>query len=124
MSLSTLQTIETKLDLPVPVKHFVQAMNGYDLDGLVATFTQEALVNDRRREHAGRSEIRTWLAREIVGDKVRMDVSETRAHEPGFRVIAKVTGDYDKTNLPDPLTLRFYFSLAETGIAQLVIIPD
>jgi hypothetical protein len=34
-----------------------------------------------------------------------------------------VTGDYDKTGLPDPLELRFYFALAGDAIAQLVVIP-
>jgi hypothetical protein len=34
-----------------------------------------------------------------------------------------VTGDHDKTSLPDPLELPFYFTLASDAIAQLVIIP-
>jgi hypothetical protein len=37
-------------------------------------------------------------------------------------VIARVTGAYDKISLPDPLELRFYFTLAD-AISQLVIIP-
>ena len=41
----------------------------------------------------------------------------------GVAVFAKVTGDYDKTGLPDPLELRFYFTLAGDAIAQLIVIP-
>jgi hypothetical protein len=37
--------------------------------------------------------------------------------------VASVTGDYDKTGLPDPLELRFYFTLAGDAIAQLIVIP-
>ena len=54
------------------------------------------------------------------GDDVR---HETLRHPGGVAVFAKVTGDYDKTGLPDPLELRFYFTLAGDAIAQLVVIP-
>ena len=40
-----------------------------------------------------------------------MFVTET-LRQGGVAVLAKVTGDYDKTGLPDPLELRFYFTLA------------
>jgi hypothetical protein len=53
-----------------------------------------------------------WLAKEIAGDRVTMFVTETLRHPGGVAVLAKVTGDYDKTGLPDPLELRFYFTLA------------
>jgi hypothetical protein len=55
--------------------------------------------------------IRAWLAKEIAGDRVTMFVTETQRHPGGVAVLAKVTGDYDKTGLPDPLELRFYFTL-------------
>jgi hypothetical protein len=53
-----------------------------------------------------------------------MYVTDTKAHAGGFAVIAEVTGDYDKTGLPDPLELRFYFTLSVDLIAQLIIIPS
>ncbi len=52
-----------------------------------------------------------------------MFVTETLRHPSGVAVLAKVTDDYDKTGLPDPLELRFYFTLTGDAIAQLVIIP-
>jgi hypothetical protein len=64
-----------------------------------------------------------WLAKEIAGDRVTMFVTETLRHPGGVAVLAKVTGDYDKTGLPDPLELRFYFTLTGDAIAQLVVIP-
>ena len=51
-----------------------------------------------------------------------MFVTETLRHPGGVAVLAKVTGDCDKTGLPDPLELRFYFALAGDAIAQLVFI--
>ena len=40
-----------------------------------------------------------------------MFVTETLRHPGGVAVLAKVTGDYDKTGLPDPLELRVYFAI-------------
>jgi hypothetical protein len=50
-------------------------------------------------------------------------VTEAPRHPGGVAVLAKVTGDSDNTFLPDPLELRFYFTLAGDAIAQLVVIP-
>jgi hypothetical protein len=33
-------------------------------------------------------------------------------------------GDYDKSGLPDPLVLTYYFALADDHIAQLIIIHN
>ena len=120
-----LRMVEQKLDLPKPVLHFVQALNMFDLEGAVTTFAEDALVNDQQRDHWGRPAIREWLAREIIGDHVTMYVTESRKHTDGrCFVVAKVTGTYDKTGLPDPLTLRFYFSATGDLLTQLLIMPS
>jgi len=121
--IARLRMVEEKLNLPAPVLGFVQAMNMYDLDSMISRFAPDAIANDQMRHYEGRDAIRTWLAKEIAGDRVTMFVTEILRHPGGVAVLAKVTGDYDKTGLPDPLELRFYFTLAGDVIAQLVIIP-
>src|ERR1700740_824527 len=115
--------VEEKLDLPAPVLGFVQAMNMYDLDGMASRFAPSAIANDQMRHTAGGEAIRAWRAEEIAGDRVTMFVTEILRHPGGVAVLAKVTGDYDKTGLPDPLELRFYFALAGGAIVQLVVVP-
>jgi ketosteroid isomerase-like protein len=122
--IARLRMVEEKPDLPAPVLGFVQAMNMYDLDGMVSRFAPDAIANDQMRHYKGREAIRAWLAKEIAGDRVTMFVTEILRHPGGVAVRAKVTGDYDKTGLPDPLELRFYFALAGDAIAQLVVIPE
>jgi ketosteroid isomerase-like protein len=120
-----LRMVEQKHDLPKPVLHFAQALNTFDLEGAVATFADDAHVNDQQRDHWGRAAIREWLAREIIGDHVTMYMTESRKHADGrCFVVAKVTGTYDKTGLPDPLTLRFYFSATRDLLTQLLIMPS
>jgi ketosteroid isomerase-like protein len=121
--IAALRMIETKLDLPRPVLSYVQATNMYDLDGMLGCFADSAIVNDQQREHVGKAAIRAWAAKEIVGDHVTMYVTASRADLAGQTLIAQVTGTYDKTGLPDPLTLRFYFSFSDNLITQLIIVP-
>lgn len=121
--IARLRMVEDKLNLPAPVLGFVQAMNMYDLDGMASRFAPDAIANDQMRHYEGRDAIRAWLAKEIAGDRVTMFVTEIVHHLGGVAILAKVTGDHDKTGLPDPLELRFYFTLAGDAIAQLVIIP-
>src|SRR5579859_760532 len=97
----------TVLD-PAIAEH-VAAVNAFDEDAIVATFAGDALVNDAHREFWGTEAIRRWVARELVGDRVTMDVTEVLTQHGVIIVRARYDGDYDKTNLPDDLVLTNYF---------------
>ena len=88
--IARLRMVEKKLDLPAPVLGFVQAMNMYDLDGMVSRFAPDAVANDQMRHYAEREAIRAWLAKEITGDRVTMFVTEILRHPGGVAVLAKV----------------------------------
>ncbi|HLX87197.1 MAG TPA: nuclear transport factor 2 family protein, partial [Acidimicrobiales bacterium] len=62
------------------VAEFVAAVNAFDLDRIVATFTPDAYVNDVSREMWGTNAICAFLAKEIVGDHVTMEVREVLDH--------------------------------------------
>jgi ketosteroid isomerase-like protein len=109
-------------DLPLPVESYILAMNTFDLDALLATFADDALVNDQLREYRGRAAIEQWAARDIIGEHVTMYVLKAVKHYGHAIVTAKVDGDYDKRGLPDPLVLAFYFSAHRDRIVQLIIL--
>jgi hypothetical protein len=88
----------------------------------MATFAEDALVNDHRDEFIGSGAIRSWAQREIVDDKVTMEVTEATRRGDSAAVSAIVRGNFDKTGLPDPLVLTFYFSVSGERIVQLVIV--
>ena len=56
------------------VAEHIAAVNALDLEAIMATFAADAYVNDARREFVGTEAIRRWVAKEMVGDKVRIDV--------------------------------------------------
>ncbi len=96
-------TETTVLD-PVLAEH-IAAVNAFDEDAIVATFADDALVNDVYREFWGREAIRRWAARELVGDRVTVAVTDVLDHHGDTIVRDRYDGNYDKTNLPDELIL-------------------
>jgi hypothetical protein len=107
--------------LPVPVAEYVRACNAFDADALSAVFAEDALVNDIRREFRGRPAIRRWLEREIIGDKVTMDVREVRQQHGTTIVDALMDGEYDKTGLPAEFFLTHYFNVADGRVTLLIV---
>ena len=102
----------------------VAAVNAFDEDAIVATFADDALVNDAHREFWGIEAIRRWVARELVGDRVTMAVTEVVEHHGDVIVRARYDGDFDKTNLPDELILTNYFTVRDGKIVSLIVIRN
>jgi len=108
---------------PVLAEHMA-AVNAFDEDAIVATFAADALVNDARREFWGTEAIRRWVARELVGDRVTMDVTEVLTHHGDIIVRARYDGDFDKTNLPAELILTNYFTVRDGKIVSLIVVRN
>jgi ketosteroid isomerase-like protein len=109
--------------LSSPVAAFVEATNSFDLEGLLATFADDALVNDQLRDYWGKPAIREWAARDIIGQSLTMDVTNVIEHG-NFIVTANVVGKFDMTGLPDPLGYAFYFTPHGDRIVQLIILRN
>ena len=103
---------------------FIAAVNAFDEDAIAATFADDALVNDVHREFWGREAIRRWAARELVGDRVTVEVTEVLEHYGSTIVRGRYDGDYDKTNLPEELILTKYFTVCDGKIVSLIVIPN
>src|SRR5260221_492719 len=80
--------------------------------------------SDPRREFWGTQAIRAWPDREIIGDKVTTDPPATAGHYGEVIVHAVTDGEYDKTGLPDPFVLTYYFTVREDSIVRLIIIHN
>lgn len=111
-------------NLPAAVTEYIEASNTFDGDRLIAAFAADAFVNDARREFWGAEAIKAWSDRELIGDKVTMDVTDVTEQHGMTVVNAKMDGEYDKTNLPDPLILTHYFTVHDGKIVTLFIIRN
>jgi hypothetical protein len=110
--------------LPPSAAAFVEAINSFDLEGLLATFADDALVNDQLRDYWGKPAIREWAALDIIGQSLTMDVTNVIEHYGNFIVTANVVGKFDMTGLPDPLGYAFYFTPHGDRIVQLIILRN
>jgi hypothetical protein len=115
---------DAPISLPPLVAAFVEATNSFDLEQLLATFTDDALVNDQLRDYWGKAAIRDWAERDIIGDKLTIAVTKIVSHYGNFIVTANVDGNFDKRGLPDPLVLAFYFTPHHELIVQLIILRN
>jgi hypothetical protein len=110
--------------LPSVIAEHFAAVNSFDLDRIMATFADDALVNDVHREIRGVEAIRKWVARELVCDRVTVEVTETSQHGGTIVVSGRYDGDFDKTNLPDELILTNYLQVADNKIGTLIVIRN
>jgi ketosteroid isomerase-like protein len=107
------------------VADHIAAVNAFDTDAIVATFASDAYVNDAHREIAGIDAIRRWVEKEMVGDKVTLDVREVVHHHGDVVVRAAYDGEYDKSKLPPgELIMSNYFSIHDGKIASLAVIRN
>ena len=107
------------------IAEHVAAVNAGDLDAIVASFADNAYINDARREFRGSHAIRRFIEKEIVGDNITMDVREVIEHHGDTILRAAYEGDFDRTNLPDgDVILTNYLSVRDGKIVSLVTVNN
>ena len=112
----------TSIELSGVLAEHVAAVNAFDLDAIMATFAPDALVNDARREFWGADAIRRWAAREMVGDRVTIEVTEAAEHHGQVVLRGRYDGNFDKSALPDELILTNYVTIRDGKIVSLIVI--
>lgn len=115
-------TAQLTLD-PTIAAHIV-AINAFDMDSIMDTFADDALVNDFSREFWGHDHIRTFMSKEFVGDHVTIVPIEVVDNAGMWCVRCRYDGDYDKTGLPDPLIMTNYFRIGDGKIVTLFVIKN
>ena len=110
--------------LPQVIQDHIAAYRRHDAEAFMATLAPGALVNDIRREFLGHQAIRAWTDAEIFGPRVTLEIEAAFEHVAGWIVRFRVDGEFDKSNLPDPLILTYYFTLQDDRICQLIILHN
>jgi hypothetical protein len=123
-SLRKEQEMVAQLALDPAITAHIAAINGLDVDAIMDTFADDALVNDASREFWGREHIRAFMAKEFVGDHVTVEPVEAVDNAGMWCVRCRYDGDYDKTGLPDPLIMTNYFRLRDGKIVSLLVIKN
>jgi hypothetical protein len=109
---------------PLPRNHLRQSNQQLRSRAVDGFFAEDAPVNDQLREYWGKPVIREWAKRDIIGERLTVNVTEVINHYGSFIVRTNVDGNYDKRGLPDPLVLAFYFTVQSDLIVQLIILRN
>ena len=105
------------------IEDHISAINAFDTDAIVATFAADALVYDVQRELWGTEAIRAWVAKDLTGAHVTVEVTEVREHHGTTVVRGRYDGTYDKSKLPPgELILTSYFRVEDGKIVELYIV--
>ncbi len=110
--------------LPRVIRDHIDAYRRHDPGAFLATLAPDALVNDIRREFIGIEAIRRWAEKEIFAPRVTLDIAAAFEHFGTIIVRFRVDGEFDKSNLPDPLILTYYFAVQDDRITQLIILHN
>ncbi|WP_310829025.1 nuclear transport factor 2 family protein [Paenibacillus pedocola] len=107
--------------LPQVIQDFIAAANKPDPDAYIDCFSEDALVFDEGKEWAGKTAIKKWSADHHFAAGITLEPKQDKQQEEETIVVFKVDGVFDKTGLPDPLYLDFYFQIRKHKIKQLAI---
>jgi hypothetical protein len=110
--------------LPQVIQDHIDAYRRHDAEAFMATLAPGAMINDIQREFLGHPAIWAWAAKEIFGDKVTLEIEAAFEQGANWIVRFRVDGDYDKSKLPDPLILTYYFTVQDDHISQLIILHN
>ncbi len=100
----------TTAGIPAAISAYYAAKNRKDIDGMLASFANGAVVKDEGKLHAGREEIRAWM--EETTRKYGVSVEVLGVERDGARDIAsaRVSGNFPGS----PVVLRYAFTLSGT----------
>lgn len=103
--------------LPDPIRAFFDGNRSFDVDAMLATFADDAVVRDERREHRGTTAIRAWIDDAVVGNRAANTPLSIDSHGGRHRVETEVRGDFKGS----PIRLAFAFEVRNGRIAALDI---
>ncbi|MQT14569.1 nuclear transport factor 2 family protein [Segnochrobactrum spirostomi] len=105
------------MDMPKPIAAFFATETGDDADALVASFADDATVDDEAASHVGHAAIRAWWTGAREKYQQTTDVLEAHGGADAVTVRCRVSGRFPGS----PITLDFRFALADERITRLEI---
>lgn len=100
-----------------PIETYFNSTSESEKNNFLSVFAEDAVLIDEGNEYKGLTKIKKWSEEYHFAYKLKLEVVNTQSI-----VTAKVDGDFDKTGLPDPFLLDFYFTVVNEKITKLEIL--
>jgi hypothetical protein len=105
------------LSAPTPIEAYFKANADFDVGGMLAPFSPDAVVRDEQRTHRGTDAIRAWIEQATIDNKAIAIPQAIQSEGDAHHVRAQVSGAFPGS----PVTLTFRFRLYKDRIAELEI---
>ena len=103
--------------LPPPIDVYFAAKNVNDVDAMVATFGDDAMVKDEGDTIRGRAAIRKWIDGNNAKYRYTVEVTGVSETAGGAKVACTLTGSFPGS----PLDVEYVFGLNDGEISNLEI---
>jgi hypothetical protein len=103
--------------VPAVIQEFIDATNAGDTERFVATFTDDAYLNDWGREFHGPDGVRSWNETDNIGMKSQFELVSVEPGSVPGEYTATITVASNRFNGTGP----FKFTLRDGMIASLVL---
>jgi hypothetical protein len=103
--------------LPKPIDAYFAAKNTNDVDGMVASFSDEATVKDEGKTIRGPAAIREWIDGTNAKYRYTVEVTGVRETAAGANVACTLTGSFPGS----PVDVEYAFGLTDGKITTLAI---
>lgn len=105
------------MKLPRPVREYFESRNAFDVSSALATFEDNAVVEDEHSEYRGRDSIRTWIEETQSKYQARFEVRAVERGRDSLVVATLVSGSFPGS----PLPIDHAFVVSSGKISRLVI---
>jgi hypothetical protein len=105
------------MNLSPVIERYIEASNAHDVEGIVSSFANDAVVRDENAMRHGKIEIGRWATETI--EKYKFHFKPLSADERGAGTILRVevSGSFPGS----PITLDYHFTIANDKIQSLII---
>ena len=105
------------MNLPITIRSYIDASNAHDVPSILACFNDGAVVRDENATHRSKIEIERWVRTTI--EKYRFQFKPLSSQERDNETVVSV--EISGTFPGSPISLDYYFAIADDKIASLMI---
>ncbi|WP_349319884.1 nuclear transport factor 2 family protein [Asticcacaulis sp. MM231] len=105
------------IDLPKPIADYVDANARLDAEGMLKSFTTDAVVKDDGGTHSGHAELLRWLQEATIASEAIFTPDTVRREDGQFVLEGLTSGNFNGS----PFRFTFRFTIENDLITALVI---
>ena len=105
------------MNLPPVIQRYIDASNAHDVRAILDCFADDAVVRDENAIRHGKIDIRRWATETIEKYKFQFKPISAAERDAETILTVEISGSFAGS----PVTLDYYFTIANDRIQSLII---